>query len=83
MNSVSEMLPYLRCPRSGGTLRLVQAGELGNIATTSESLPKKPELYLVCDQSSLAYPVIDDIPVLLVESALRLTGSPHQSANEP
>ena len=50
------LLEIIVCPDCRGELAVVEAG---------------PEVELVCQSCGLAYPVRDDIPVLLVDEARR------------
>lgn len=57
MNLDPALVAIIRCPECRGTLE-EQAAE-----------PTRPEL--VCTACGLAYPVRDDIPILLVDEARR------------
>jgi uncharacterized protein YbaR (Trm112 family) len=54
-----ELLAIIVCPDCHGDLLLVQTG------------PDSGAAELVCQSCGLAYPVRDDIPVLLVDEARR------------
>jgi uncharacterized protein YbaR (Trm112 family) len=78
-----ELLGMLRCPESRQQLkladsdlvaevnRLIAAGQVRNRA--GQALARPVEGLLVRADDRLAYPVIDDIPILLVEEAMVLT----------
>ena len=77
-----SFLSLLRCPRTGGELRLagpeelagyndrVREGRLGNAA--GQKLTQAMEGALVSECGRWAYPVHEGIPVLLVEEAVAL-----------
>jgi uncharacterized protein YbaR (Trm112 family) len=71
-----ELLEILVCPKSRGRLELVElpaelAGRLVD-RYREHFRDETPvvELGLYCAESSLVYPIVSDIPVLLVEEAL-------------
>jgi uncharacterized protein YbaR (Trm112 family) len=81
----AELLSLLRCPRTGGRLRLASVSELkcinagirarqgqdqGNSEVQSEL-----EQSLICDSAKLCYPVRDGLPVLLPNEAFDLPKS--------
>lgn len=72
----SELLEILVCPKSKGSLELVSLP-----AEVAEALVQKyrehfrdeepvVEQGLLCAESGLVYPIVSDIPVMLVEEAL-------------
>ena len=81
----SELLSLLRCPRTGGRLRLASASELSCInaeirAKQSQDhghseAPGELEQSLICDSAKLCYPVRDGLPVLLPNEAFDLPKS--------
>jgi uncharacterized protein len=78
-----ELLGMLRCPESRQTLKRgnadlvaqvngeIAAGRLRNRA--GHVLAKPIDGLLVREDDRLAYPVIDDIPILLADEAVELT----------
>jgi len=80
-----EFLEMLRCPESKARLRRgdddlvgrlnveIAAGRLRNRAGQR---PTKPiNGLLIRDDGRVGYPVVDDIPILLVDEAIELTNS--------
>ena len=71
-----ELLEILVCPQTKGELELVSLPE----DTRRELIEKyrehfrdeepKVEEGLYCEQSKLIYPIVSDIPIMLVEEAL-------------
>ena len=71
-----ELLEILVCPKSRGELELVQLPE----TVCSELVEKYQEHFrdetpvveqgLHCSESNLVYPIVSDIPIMLVEDAL-------------
>jgi uncharacterized protein YbaR (Trm112 family) len=89
-----EFLEMLRCPASQQRLNRadaalvasmngeIAAGRLRNRAGLSIARPV--DELLVCDDGRFAYPVIDDIPILLADEAVDLTSvSPVRPRVEP
>src|SRR6266403_1945701 len=80
-----QLLSLLRCPRTGGRLRLASESEL--ICINAEIRAKQGpdqghqevngelEQSLICDSAKLCYPVRDGLPVLLPNEALDLPES--------
>jgi uncharacterized protein YbaR (Trm112 family) len=78
-----ELLGMLRCPDSRQRLkradsdlvakvnRRIAAGQVRN--RMGQSLARTVEGLLVRADERLAYPIIDDIPILLIEEAMDLT----------
>ena len=71
-----ELLEILVCPKTKGTLEVVELP-----AETRKALVEKyrehfrdeepvVEEGLYCEESGLVYPIVSDIPVMLVEEAL-------------
>ena len=82
-NVDESFLSLLRCPRTGGELRLAGAEELGGVTTKApekggssnaagRKLTQAMEGALVSECGSWLYPVHEGIPVLLVEEAVAL-----------
>ncbi len=71
-----ELLEILVCPKTKGSLELVDLPE----SVRSELVEKYKEHFretppvveqgLLCAESELVYPVVSDIPVMLVDEAL-------------
>ena len=71
-----ELLEILVCPKTRGELELVQLPD----ATRRELIEKYREHFrdedpvveegLYCAKSKLIYPIVSDIPIMLVEEAL-------------
>lgn len=82
MASLEHYLPLLRCPESGQALRLENLDSFEAItgsevvALRSNDLDKGDEMFgptrtvLVRDDNERAYPIVDDIPILLVPEVL-------------
>jgi PPK2 family polyphosphate:nucleotide phosphotransferase len=80
-----QLLSLLRCPRTGGKLRLASPAEL--ICINAETQARqgqdhqhqagsgKLEQSLICDSAKLCYPVRDGLPVLLPNEAFDLPKS--------
>src|SRR5260370_7777434 len=80
-----QLLSLLRCPRTGGRLRLASESEL--ICINAEIRAKQDQVQghqevngeleqsLICDSSKLCYPVRDGLPVLLPNEAFDLPKS--------
>jgi len=74
-----ELLEILVCPKTKGELELVPLPE----GTRSELVEKYREHFrdeepvveqgLYCADSSLVYPIVSDIPIMLVDDALPAT----------
>jgi uncharacterized protein YbaR (Trm112 family) len=74
-----ELLEILVCPKTKGSLELVDLPE-----TVCQGLVEKyrehfrdeepvVEQGLFCDDSNLVYPIVSDIPIMLVDEALPAT----------
>ncbi len=72
----SELLEILVCPKSKGSLELIELPQ-----ETREALIEKyrehfrdeepvVEEGLYCDESKLVYPIVSDIPIMLIDEAL-------------
>src|SRR5438132_5774195 len=76
-----ELLSLLRCPRTGGQLRLASPSELICINAEIRASQDQPEVNealqqsLICDSAKLCYPVRDGLPVLLSNEAFDLPKS--------
>jgi uncharacterized protein YbaR (Trm112 family) len=78
----ADFLEILRCPESGARLKrghvdlvaranqMIAMGRLRNRA--GNALTKPIDGLLVRDDDRIGYPIIDDIPILLVDEALEL-----------
>ena len=75
-NSLDDLLDILVCPKSKGDLRLVELPPAVCSALVDRYREhfqdEEPEVRkgLLCDESALLYPIVSDIPVMLVEEAL-------------
>jgi uncharacterized protein YbaR (Trm112 family) len=79
----TDFLEMLRCPESGARLKrgdadliaranhAISAGRLRNRA--GHSVTKPVDGLLVCEGDRVAYAIVDDIPILLVDEAIELT----------
>lgn len=73
---MSDLLDILVCPKSKGELRLVELPSAVCDALIDRYREhfqdERPEVRngLLCDESGLLYPIVSDIPVMLVEEAL-------------
>jgi uncharacterized protein YbaR (Trm112 family) len=88
-----ELLGMLRCPDSRQPLkranadlvakinRRIAAGQVRN--RSGQALTRPVEGLLVRADDRLAYPIIDDIPVLLVEEAMDVVGIIDVSSHGP
>jgi uncharacterized protein YbaR (Trm112 family) len=80
-----ELLSLLRCPRTGGRLRLASASELTCINAEIRAIHDRGrenqeansdlEQSLICDSAKLCYAVRDGLPVLLPNEAFDLPKS--------
>jgi polyphosphate kinase 2 (PPK2 family) len=81
----SELLSLLRCPRTGGRLRLASVSELICINAEIRAIHDRGQEHqeangdleqsLICDSAKLCYPVRDGLPVLLPNEAFDLPKS--------
>ena len=62
-----RLLDILVCPLCKGPLRI------DKLASSSEA---QPPMELVCDRDRLAFPVRDDIPVMLIDEARHTDAAP-------
>ena len=71
-----ELLEILVCPKTKGTLELVELPESVKLRLVEKYRvhfrDEEPlvEDGLYCAQSGLVYPIVSDIPVMLIEEAL-------------
>ena len=71
-----ELLEILVCPKSKGTLELVELPEAVRQALVEKYREhfrdEEPvvEQGLFCGESNLVYPIVTDIPIMLVDEAL-------------
>ena len=65
MTVQNELLEILVCPACKGTLVQVRSME----ASSGASAEDAPLLALDCPQCRLRYPIVDDIPAMLVDQA--------------
>ena len=70
MNELESILPLLRCPITGNTLRLKNL-EINN-SNFENSGALVSEIFLVSTCGQFAYPIISGIPHLLRERAISL-----------
>jgi uncharacterized protein YbaR (Trm112 family) len=61
----NEVLVLLRCPSTRQPLRFATAQELA-------AMPASPAAALIREDGRVAYPVRDDIPVLIAEEGIAL-----------
>lgn len=72
----SELLEILVCPKTKGSLELIELPE-----ETREALVEKYREHfrdeepvvreaLYCEESKLVYPIVSDIPIMLIDEAL-------------
>ena len=73
---LGDLLDILVCPKTKGELRLVElpptvCGALVD-RYREHFQDEEPKVHsgLLCDESGLLYPIVSDIPVMLVEEAL-------------
>lgn len=64
-----ELLDILRCPKG------VQEGE--------GLLELYKDIWLVCEETGLKYPIVDDIPVMLIEVGERWKDTPKEELPIP
>ena len=72
----AELLAILVCPKSKGSLELVKLGE----GSRKDLIEKYREHFqdeepvvedgLYCAESGLVYPIVSDIPIMLIDEAL-------------
>lgn len=73
---LGDLLDILVCPKTKGELRLVDLPPAVRSALVDRYREhfqdEEPEVQhgLLCEESSLLYPIVSDIPVMLVEEAL-------------
>lgn len=73
---LGDLLEILVCPKSKGELRLVELPPTVCSALADRYREhfqdEEPKVHngLLCDESGLLYPIVSDIPVMLVEEAL-------------
>lgn len=71
-----ELLEILVCPKSKGKLELVELPEAVRGALVEKYREhfrdEEPEVRegLYCEESALVYPVVSDIPIMLIDEAL-------------
>lgn len=72
----AELLAILVCPKSKGSLELVKLGEGSRkvlIEKYREHFPDEEPVVeegLYCAESGLVYPIVSDIPIMLIDEAL-------------
>ena len=72
----SELLEILVCPKTKGSLELVKLAEDSRQALIEkyrEHFPDEEpvvEVGLYCADSGLVYPIVADIPIMLIDEAL-------------
>ncbi len=72
----SELLEILVCPKSKGPLELIELPEAVRQALVEKYREhfrdEEPvvEEGLFCEQSQLVYPIVSDIPIMLIDEAL-------------
>lgn len=72
----SELLEILVCPKSHGALELVSLPEALRAELVEKYRPhfrdEEPvvEQGLLCQESQLVYPIVSDIPIMLIDEAL-------------
>jgi uncharacterized protein YbaR (Trm112 family) len=88
-----EFLAMLRCPENRARLvrgdwalvadlnREITAGRLRNRG--GQPVTRKIDGLLVRDDSRLGYPIVDEIPILLVDEAVELTGFASKALQDP
>lgn len=75
-SSLDDLLDILVCPKSKGELRLVELPPAVCSALVDRYREhfqdEEPDVHrgLLCRDSELVYPIVSDIPVMLVEEAL-------------
>lgn len=75
-NPLGDLLDILVCPKSKGELRVVELPAAVCSALVDRYREhfqdEEPEVHrgLLCSESGLLYPIVSDIPVMLVEEAL-------------
>lgn len=71
----AELLAILVCPKSKGSLELVKLGEGSRkvlIEKYREHFPDEEPVVeegLYCAESGLVYPIVSDIPIMLIDEA--------------
>ena len=71
LSITTETLALLRCPRTKQPLHVADADEF----TRWTTLDQKAEGFLVTEDGSVAYPIDDGFPVILLERALEYDAS--------
>jgi uncharacterized protein YbaR (Trm112 family) len=66
---LDKLADLLRCPVTGQRLRIADPGEVAGIAAKA---PAEADGFLVREDGTAAYPVINGIPTLLEESLIPL-----------
>ena len=72
----SELLDILVCPKSHGALELVPLPDALRAELVEKYRPhfrdEEPivEQGLLCQESQLVYPIVSDIPIMLIDEAL-------------
>ena len=68
MGVQARLIEVMVCPSCKGPVRDVRWRE----SSTSPPAPDAPVLALECPQCRLRFPIVDDIPVMLLDQAQRL-----------
>lgn len=69
-NHMKELLDVLACPRCGAGLRLAERAASEH--ALSAARPAATEQGLACDACALVFPIVNGIPVMLLQEALPL-----------
>lgn len=65
-----ELLALLRCPETGQSVREIQPDEL---AALNARIPSPILAGLIREDNALVFPVVEGIPVMLLEESIRIT----------